>query len=514
MQADFSRTTFDPARHFSAVLAQQGRVQLDADFNEQAAILLHQLRTAVADIVGPAGAPAGSAGGFVISAATGKAPNEDLAISPGRMYVDGVLVENAAATTYWGQPDGYLDPAATADALPQQSPFVVYLRVWERLITAVQDPSIREIALGDHGPDTAARAKTVWQVAAHPVTATDVSTAVTELGTWVESLTPTGQLRAGAKQPPDAAEDPCHLPPESRFRGPENQLYRVEVHTGGHAWPSAQPTTSQRGQKTGRETLAGATFKWSRENASVVFPILSISGAVVELAALGRDGKLDLEVGDWVELVDDATANRVADDVPFTDPPQSAPRLRKVLEIDAMDRRVTLDRRDDEECALGPHPVLRRWDHAVTHIGTTPVNFASDGAVPISEGRWIDLEDGVQVFFQANDQAKGAGSYRRGDYWLVPARTATGDVIWPADENGAAAQGPNGVEYHYTPLAFVSGTTVDASPRHTFTPLTPSPAAAAETPVAEPTSTSSSRPLAKSRTTTSARRKPSGTGTG
>jgi hypothetical protein len=32
--------------------------------------------------------------------------------------------------------------------------------------------------------------------------------------------------------------------------------------------------------------------------------------------------------------------------------------------------------------------------------------------------------------------------------------------------------------------------------------------------VAEPTSTSSSRPLAKSRTTTSARRKPSGTGTG
>ncbi len=53
MKGDFSRDTFDKAKHFSRVLMQQGRVQLDADFNEQTAILLHYLRTLAADLIGP-----------------------------------------------------------------------------------------------------------------------------------------------------------------------------------------------------------------------------------------------------------------------------------------------------------------------------------------------------------------------------------------------------------------------------------------------------------------------------
>ena len=42
MKGDFSRISFDPANRFSRVLTQQGRVTLDADFNEQADILLRQ----------------------------------------------------------------------------------------------------------------------------------------------------------------------------------------------------------------------------------------------------------------------------------------------------------------------------------------------------------------------------------------------------------------------------------------------------------------------------------------
>ena len=53
MKADLSRQTFDPFKRFTRVLTQQGRVQLDADWNEQAAILLHQLRTLAADLIGP-----------------------------------------------------------------------------------------------------------------------------------------------------------------------------------------------------------------------------------------------------------------------------------------------------------------------------------------------------------------------------------------------------------------------------------------------------------------------------
>ena len=58
MKADFTRDTFNPLKHFSRVLMQQGRVQLDADWNEQTAILLHYLRSLGADLIGPHGGPA------------------------------------------------------------------------------------------------------------------------------------------------------------------------------------------------------------------------------------------------------------------------------------------------------------------------------------------------------------------------------------------------------------------------------------------------------------------------
>ena len=51
MKGDFTRDTFTPGKHFSRVLAQQGRVTVDADSNEQAAILLHYLRTLTRDLI-------------------------------------------------------------------------------------------------------------------------------------------------------------------------------------------------------------------------------------------------------------------------------------------------------------------------------------------------------------------------------------------------------------------------------------------------------------------------------
>ena len=55
MNGDFSRLTFDPSKHYSSVLLQQGRVQLDADGNEQASLGLHYLRAFIADIIGSGG---------------------------------------------------------------------------------------------------------------------------------------------------------------------------------------------------------------------------------------------------------------------------------------------------------------------------------------------------------------------------------------------------------------------------------------------------------------------------
>ena len=81
MKADFTRNTFHAFRHFTRVLMQQGRVLLDADWNEQAAILLRYLRSMAADIIGPHGGPAGNLG-FRIVALPPAAPSVDRTPAP------------------------------------------------------------------------------------------------------------------------------------------------------------------------------------------------------------------------------------------------------------------------------------------------------------------------------------------------------------------------------------------------------------------------------------------------
>jgi Family of unknown function (DUF6519) len=63
MMGDISRKTFDPQKHYSGVLQQQGRVQVDADWNEQLAIQHHRTETESRDVIGQCGVPE-KGGGF------------------------------------------------------------------------------------------------------------------------------------------------------------------------------------------------------------------------------------------------------------------------------------------------------------------------------------------------------------------------------------------------------------------------------------------------------------------
>ncbi|MFE2915531.1 DUF6519 domain-containing protein [Kitasatospora indigofera] len=433
MQGDFSRVTFDPAQRFSAVLSQQGRVQLDSEINEQTAILLHYVRTLAADLLGPAAYPSGaggqSTGGFCLDTFEG----DTFTVTPGRMYVDGILCE-CDGTDYWSQPDGFLDREREHDRLPT-SPFLVYLRVWERLVTAVEAPRIREVALGLHGPDTTVRTRVVWQLChltlgPEPFVP-DMRTAPQFLRDRINRrFRPRGLLSARVRRP-QGDSTPCDLSPEAGYRGPENQLYRVEVHRGG--------------------TAETATFKWSRENGSVTLPIRAVSGSTVEVETLGRDDKLGIEIDDLVEIVDDASVCRAATDAWE----EHCPRLYTVREIDHVRRTVVLDQDPGEDpyqpatgTIPGRHPLLRRWDHGAAN-GTN-----DEGTREIREAEWLPLEDGIEVRFEGD--VERAPQYRRGDYWLIPVRVVTGDVEWPVGLDGRPQpKRPHGIDYHYAPLAVI-----------------------------------------------------------
>jgi hypothetical protein len=57
MKGDFSRLTFDSKKRYTRVLLQQGRVLLDADWNEMVEIHRHDLRNVMRDLIGPYGGP-------------------------------------------------------------------------------------------------------------------------------------------------------------------------------------------------------------------------------------------------------------------------------------------------------------------------------------------------------------------------------------------------------------------------------------------------------------------------
>jgi hypothetical protein len=267
MKGDFSRGSFNRLKHFRRVLIQQGRVQLDADWNEQISILLHYIQTLAADIIGPYAGPSNNYG-FAISNGT----NGDFTISKGRYYVNGILCENYAheEISYLNQPNLPHPPNL------HPGTYIVYLDVWERHITFLEDDDIREKALG--GPDTATRTKTVWQVKVKKLISASYY-CLSGAGLLDNEIAISNAcLRVRAKRDQEQVE-PCLVEPEARYRGPENQLYRVEVHDG--SFDSLGVATQP-------------TFKWSRENGSVVFPIKGIKSdegdtVTLELENLGRD---------------------------------------------------------------------------------------------------------------------------------------------------------------------------------------------------------------------------------
>jgi hypothetical protein len=164
-----------------------------------------------------------------------------------------------------------------------------------------------------------------------------------------------------------------------------------------------------------------------------------------------------LKVKDWVEIVDDSITLQ-----------NKADNLFQVAEIEPIDMLVTL--KVPENVALPTydekstsHPYLRRWDQR------GDAQFSGEIVVKEAEPDrdWIVLEDNIQIQFPASQGAH----YRTGDYWLIPARTATGDIEWPKDSTAApVALPPQGIEHHYAPLAIWTSPDAIKDARFVFTP--------------------------------------------
>ena len=377
MKADISRTTFDPDKHYSGVFMQQGRVPLDADWNEQVEIQRRHSLLLARDLIGEHGGPKADAGFKVGIGRSGRL----LTIGAGRYYVDGLLAENGQRCAFDAQPDLPTAPDLLRAAQSRTGTQLAYLDVWERDVTFLDDPALREVGLG--GPDTCVRRKVVWQV---------------RLGSADEFERGEGSRRVRKR-----AGRLNVFTTGNGYRGAENHLYRVEIHRSGG--------------------IGTATFKWSRDNGSVVALIESLEGRLLMIDPGAFRAGSAFESGQWVEISDDA---RGLDG--------DAGDLRRVEAFDSAAGTLTLNEAPSMQLEPSLHPTVRRWDQV----------DGGDGGEPTGARR-LQLEGGIEVQFSA-------GTYRTGDYWLIPARTVGGAVEWPGAD-GPEPQPARRTVHHRCALA-------------------------------------------------------------
>jgi hypothetical protein len=485
MTGDFTRDTFRPAKGYSAVRMQQGRLFTDADWNEEGDIQRGVERTTTRAVIGASGFPE-HAPGFAVIEGANKAT---LLIGGGQAWVDGIGVIHAApvrlalvrqsgqgAATRWRVEAGtqvavgdYLvavggtaaqavrvtalqqtgdvrtfeaaaaisanasvavdlyrsaesQPFWPGNALPGAADtYLAYLDVWERPVTAADDPLIRESAFG--GPDTAIRDQIVWQlrfVSTAALVAAGAATAPVTCAGFAPGWSPFGPAAAGRMaaraRAAAASANPCALPATGGYRSLENHLYRVEIHNGG---------------------AAGGRWKWSRDNGGVTARYAAIDNGALLLDGLGPDDVVALRRGDWIEIVDEG--RRLRGEPGF---------FAHIADINGT--RASLD------AVHHPETLVALTNGTVPDLGGLPAQGIVrrwEGGLPvdIAPGAWVAVEQGVEICF-------ASGRLATGDHWQIPARSLAATIEWPADEaTGAEALlPPRGIAHHYAALALVT----------------------------------------------------------
>jgi hypothetical protein len=457
MSFDLSRIRFDAHRDFLGVVMQQGRVQLDADWNEWVAQVARRIQAGALDTFAGNVVPRITPDGFRIEADGGA-----LRIGAGRIYVDGLLAENHGAAPDTWEPrlaelSGSLPLNYSAQpyypnppALPDGGPHLVYVDVWQRELSAVNMPDLVEKAVG---VDTTGRLQTVWQVKVLADVG-DISCATDDqdIPGWLDAIAPSAARLSTATGVPDFEPDPCQVPPAAGYRGLENQLYRVEVHSGG--------------------ALGEATFKWSRDNATVASRVSHINPARdrITVESIGRDDVLRFHDGDWVEVSDDW--------LELHNLPGELRRIRVAGGVDETARTLEFD----VALSAGLFPTdaqqatetarntrVRRWDQSGLvrrEDGSEAQNLndpLATGEITIpAPGTRLFLEHGILVTF---DLEPDGGLFHSGDSWVFAARSVDASIELLEQAP------PLGIHHHFARLAVIDFPDEETDCRTLWPPL-------------------------------------------
>ncbi len=345
----------------------------------------------------------------------------------GRFHGEGLCATQEAHGSYFSQPDlPQPDPTALAPVVAgQKRTDWAYLDLWERPLSYVERPALRDVALD--GPDTCTRTQLVAQVRLLAGTAVAlVGTAVPPSDAFA-MLPRIGLGLLSTKDKPAAGLDPCADPCEPVIKGPylgeENRLFRVEIHRAGGIGAA--------------NAVGTAGFKWSRENAGVVSAL--ITDAALAATSVEVEKPELFAIGDLVELADDRVeliTGPFEDRLTHTNHVRG--ELRKVVTVNLQTRRISwddagiVDPREVPFHAALLRPLYLQWHAKLTRW---------DGVAACTAGD-IVLADGVVIEF-------GGQAMVPGDHWLFATRTLDRSVERLIE---APARG---IRHNYFPLAAI-----------------------------------------------------------
>ena len=472
MPSDRSRRTDGLRDGYTGVVAQQGRVTLDRDFNAEHGFLAGRIEAEARDTIGPCGTPDN---GFAISIPQTSPPgpplwsppaplspptqhSDDFLISPGTMYVGGqraVFTARPAGHpvtySYYDQPDWVLPPAP-----PEiRGRELLFLALAEQEVSAVEDSDLLEVALG--GPDTTQRLRLLRRVYRETVQAPDCTTAWSEaVALWrvrdglllkpaTMQLCPQLRLQVGFSDD-GATPDPCDPIAQNGYLGAENQTIRVQISDAGN-------TGSSGGQ---------AKLLWGYDNASFLYraTALTSNAAMLTIAPPPPDAFHVPQTAQVVEIL--RTAAVLASEPDVTDPTGQRSIVRCVASPTGVVRRlaqpygpadpgdptsyIVLDQALPAEYLADTTPLfLRVWQSEIAFDPTGDTILLTDDVTGASTGVEVTISVPTREVLTA------------GAYWLLAVRPSTPQAVYP-ERLLSAPQPPDGPRLWACPLALIDWT--------------------------------------------------------
>src|SRR6185295_11896384 len=156
-------------------------------------------------------------------------------------------------------------------------------------------------------------------------------------------------------------------------------------------------------------TVGTATFKWSRDNASILTAVTAITPTRDKLTVTRtkRDSVLRFSAGDWVEITDDrhelAGQPGIMAKIKAVDDAEQSITLESALPVGAFPTTGS-----DNLTTPSRHTRIRRWDQrgiVLDANNNTVADVDAGGGVievPASSSPSMILEDGIEITFSTS----------------------------------------------------------------------------------------------------------------